>query len=52
MCNVVKKMSDHVPESFFRLHVLLPAYMAVIFPVLLSRSSGNPFPFVEGYETS
>jgi len=29
MSDVVKEMSDHVPEGFFRLHVLLSAYMAV-----------------------
>ena len=29
MGNVIHKMSDHMPEGFFRLNVLLPAYMAV-----------------------
>ena len=28
MGNVIKKMSDHVPESFFRLNVFLAAFMA------------------------
>ena len=32
MSNVIKKMSRHVPEGFFRLHILLPANMAV-FPL-------------------
>ena len=29
MCDVIKKMSDHMPESFLWLHILLAAYMAV-----------------------
>ena len=28
MSDVVKKMCDHVPESFFRHYILLAAYMA------------------------
>ena len=29
MCNIIKKMSDHVPESFFWFHILLAANMAI-----------------------
>jgi hypothetical protein len=29
MRDILKKMRDHVPESFFWLHVLLPAYMTI-----------------------
>jgi uncharacterized protein (DUF2461 family) len=28
MCYVIKKMSNHMPESFLRLHIFLAAYMA------------------------
>ena len=29
MSKVIKKMDDHMPESFFRLHIFLAANMAV-----------------------
>ena len=29
MCDVVKEVSKHVPESFLRHYIFLPAYMAI-----------------------